>query len=250
MIVSKSEQKTIKKSSRVLGRILRLSSPVRPHETLDPTEYMDESPSRSPTEAEQIDRYVGYKEIYRIYHIFVAPPSNCQYRKKSRETTEEPGKLVLGSRMLVELGEYSNSTHRIDECICRQQEYGKPTIRHIEWYGEFWTMSSNDPEHEWEHRYAEIYSLHTIHASKSIAKREHNHDQLCDSKSEWEHNRRNTPELITRNQDTECRYLIEEPPDDIGASIAIDDRVYIAKHRPIYEERRYDQSYSREFERC
>jgi hypothetical protein len=46
-------------------------------------------------------------------------------------------------------------------------------------------MSSNDPEYEWEQGYADIYSLYSIYTSKSVAKSEHNHDQLCDSECEW-----------------------------------------------------------------
>ena len=108
-------------------------------------------------------------------------------------------------------------------------------------------MTRDRPKNKWNHRDPEIDRLHTIDPSESIAKWEDDDDELGDRESEWEHDRRETPELVARDEDTDRRDLIEEPSDEIRFGFSLEDRVDIPKHRSIDEEGRYDECKGWEF---
>lgn len=92
-------------------------------------------------------------------------------------------------------------------------------------------MARYHPEKQTQHRNREIETLEPSEFYKSISKRENDHDKLRDGEYDGENYSRDASQLIGTDEDTDGRYLIEEPADDIWLSFALEDRVDIAYHR-------------------
>ena len=102
-------------------------------------------------------------------------------------------------------------------------------------------MTCYDPKKETQHRNRKIETLETSEFHKSVSEREDDHDKLRNGKYNGKDYRRDTSEFICADQDTNGRYLIEEPSYDIWLGLAFEDRIDIAYHRRSDTHCRKDQ---------
>ncbi len=227
----KRERKAISLEKIILIKLFSLLSPVFPDHFFDYIKYSTKSPSWFATKTEEPDGKVGRKKVDRVEEILIGERVRCDDREESADPWEEPCLGVLGFWMVIEFGKYRDSTHHFDKSICRDQRDIDLSLSDPQCLEERWTMVRYHPKKQTQHRNREIETLEPSEFYKSISKRENDHDKLRDGKYDGENYGRDASEFIGTDEDTDGRYLIEEPSDDIWLSFALEDRVDIAYHR-------------------